>query len=84
MDEQKMVEINLPKSIIDKIETRVNNSNFDSVQDYIIHILNQVLMQIEKNQQNKKDDSQTEFKEEADEEKIKERMRRLESLGYLD
>jgi len=79
-----MVEINLPKSIIDKIETRVNNSNFDSVQDYIIHILNQVLMQIEKNQQNKKDDSQTEFKEEADEEKIKERMRRLESLGYLD
>jgi len=66
-------EIKIPKDLIAKIEERVKETEFESVEEYVTFVLEEVV---------KDDDEEIEevFSEE-DEEKVK---GRLKALGYLD
>ena len=66
-------EIKIPIDLIKKIEERVKETEFESVDEYVTFVLEEVV---------KEDDEKIEevFSEE-DEEKVKER---LKALGYLD
>ena len=66
-------EIKIPIDLIKKIEERVKETEFESVDEYVTFVLEEVV---------KEDDEEIEevFSEE-DEDKVKER---LKALGYLD
>jgi len=66
-------EIKIPKDLIALIEERVKETEFESVEEYVTFVLEEVV---------KDDDEEIEevFSEE-DEEKVKQR---LKALGYLD
>ena len=66
-------EIKIPTDLIKKIEERVKETEFESVDEYVTFVLEEVV---------KEDDEEIEevFSEE-DEDKVKERLR---ALGYLD
>ena len=66
-------EIKIPKDLIAKIEERVKETEFGSVDEYATFVLEEVV----------KDDGEDieEVFSEEDEEKVKERLR---ALGYLD
>lgn len=66
--------ISIPTNIYKKIEERVKTTNFSSVDEYITHVLEQVVAKFEREKGGK-----TYVDEE--EEKIKERLR---GLGYLE
>jgi len=67
-----MNKIKIPKETYNKLEKRIKESEFKSVNEYVTYILDQVLEKLE----NKQDVFSKE-----DEEKVQERLR---SLGYLD
>ena len=69
---EKYVNIPIPKSIVEKIEKRIKQTDFDSVSSYVSYVLEEILS----------DDEEEEpvFSKE-DEERVKERLR---ALGYLD
>ncbi len=66
-------EIKLPKELIRKIEERIKDTEFESVEEYATFVLEEVVKEDE-------EDTEEVFSEE-DEEKVKERLR---ALGYLD
>tara|TARA_Y100000031_G_C8121153_1_gene338286 strand:+ start:366 stop:599 length:234 start_codon:yes stop_codon:yes gene_type:complete len=68
--------LRLPEKSINKIKERMVGTDFNTVADYIGYIIEQVLASVEETQPTQS------F--EDDPEKINERMKRLESLGYLD
>ncbi len=68
-----MPTITIPDSLYKKIEKRVKETDFDSVSDYIVYVLEEVLASLEQEKE------QAFSKKE--EEKVKER---LKALGYLD
>jgi Arc/MetJ-type ribon-helix-helix transcriptional regulator len=70
---EQMVEIKIPKSLYDKIKERIEDTGFDSVDDYVTYVLREVLANIEEEEE--------EVFSEEEEEKVKERLR---ALGYLD
>jgi len=72
-EKEKLTGISIPASLVEKIEKRVKETEFDSVSDYISYVLREVLSEEEG------EEEQTFTKE--DEEKVKERLR---ALGYLD
>lgn len=67
-------EIKIPVTILDKIEQRIKDTEFKSVEEYIIFVLEEVVKDEEEGQE------EYAFSEE-DEEKVKNRLR---ALGYLD
>lgn len=67
MDEDK--EVKIPKRIVEKIEERIKDTDFKSLEEYVTFVLEEVI---------KDEESQDLSKE--DEEKIKEK---LKALGYL-
>jgi len=70
--------IKIPNEIIEKIEKRVEESEFKSVEEYILYVLKEVVNEEEIEEQEK--ENEEEWSEE-DEEKVKSRLR---SLGYLE
>jgi len=70
------IKISIPKKLAEKIERKVKETNFNSVSDYIIYILNQVVSEekIETDEKNKHSYS------EEDEAAIK---KNLKDLGYM-
>lgn len=64
-------DIELPDSLVSQIETRLPESNFDSVDAYVKFVMEEVLESIEYNS-NKTGDEDEEIQE------------RLRSLGYRD
>ncbi len=64
-------EIKIPKEIIRKIEERIQDTEFESVDEYAAFVLEEVI----------KDDEEEVVFSEEDEQKVKERLR---ALGYLD
>jgi len=66
-------EIKIPAELYEKIEKRVKNTEFKSVDEYVTYVLREVLASLEE------EEEQVFTKEE--EEKVKERLR---ALGYLD
>lgn len=64
--------VEIPESLFERVEARIEGTNFQSVSDYVVHVLRETLGGEEK------EGSAHYTKEE--EEKIKER---LKALGYL-
>jgi Arc/MetJ-type ribon-helix-helix transcriptional regulator len=62
----------IPKSIVDKIKKRIEQTDFDSVSSYISYVLEEVLSE---------DDEEEAVFSKEDEERVKER---LKALGYMD
>ena len=65
-------EIKVPKEIIRKIEERIKDTEFKSVEEYVTFVLEEVI---------RDEEEPEEVFSEEDEKKVKERLR---ALGYLD
>lgn len=65
-------EIRIPKQLISKIQERIQDTEFESVDEYATFVLEEVV---------KEDEEVEEVFSEEDEEKVKQRLR---ALGYLD
>ena len=70
----ELVAVKIPLKLFAKMQSRVKSTEFESVDEYVTYILEEVLKQIDSEEQ------VAEYTEE-DEEKVKERLR---ALGYLD
>jgi len=70
----KVNNVAIPLKLYKKIQKRVKSTDFKSVDEYIIYILEEVIKQVEE------EEEVPEYTEE-DEEKVKDRLR---ALGYLD
>jgi len=66
------VTVKIPKEIYEKIEERIKDTEFKSVDEYVTYVLKEVLASLEEDE---------EVFSEEEEEKVKERLR---ALGYLD
>lgn len=69
----EFIEVKIPKDIYEKIEGRIKDTEFKSVDEYVTYVLREVLASLE-------EEEEQVFSEE-EEEKVKERLR---ALGYLD
>jgi len=69
----EMREVKIPAEIYEKIEERIKETEFESVDEYVAYVLREVLASLE-------EEEEQVFSEE-EEEKVKERLR---ALGYLD
>lgn len=69
--------VEIPEDIYKKIEGRIGEAGFDSVEDYIGYVLREVLASLEEDEEQEEEQV---FSEE-EEEKVKERLR---ALGYID
>ena len=65
--------VNLPTELYKRVKDRAKATNFESVDEYVIFVLSEVL----------KEDSESE-KLAVDSEQEKEIKKRLKALGYLD
>ncbi len=65
-------DIKVPKEIIRKIEVRIKDTEFKSVEEYVTFVLEEVI---------RDEEEPEEVFSEEDEKKVKERLR---ALGYLD
>lgn len=74
MTDEPKRSVDLPEHIVERVEARLPRTEWDSPEEYMTYVLEEVLYQVE---QETEDD---EF-EEVDEEEVKDR---LKSLGYLD
>jgi len=68
-------QISLPKEIVQKIQSRIEGTDFTSLTDYVLYVLRNVLANLENSE--KAEDA---F-DEQDEIVVKDRLRKL---GYLD
>ena len=64
--------VSIPKTLYERIEKRIEGTSFQSVSDYVVHVLREFDSEI---------DSMEEKLSRSDEEKVK---RRLMALGYLE
>ncbi len=72
-DDGKFTSVLIPTSLVEKIEKRIQGTEFSSISSYITYVLKEVVSDEET------EDAETLSKE--DDERIKARLR---SLGYLD
>ena len=68
----KFKEINIPNPLFKKIEEKIRNTGFSSVESYIIYVLREILTE---------DEEPEKAFTKKDEEKVKARLR---ELGYMD
>ncbi len=74
VDKKKYTTVSIPKPLYDKIKTRIEDTGFTSVSDYVTYVLREVLASLE-------EEEKEEVFSKEEEEKVKERLR---ALGYLD
>lgn len=72
-DNEQFMSISIPTSLAEKIKKRIHGTEFSSISEYIIYILNEVVSEEEP--------ETAEGLSKEDDERIKARLR---SLGYLD
>ena len=72
-DDEKFTSVLIPTSLVEKIEKRIQGTEFSSISSYITYVLKEVVSDVET------EDAEELSKE--DDERIKARLR---SLGYLD
>ena len=72
MKTEKSRTVEIPESLFDRIEAKLKGTGFQSVSDYVVHILREKL--------GKEGDEQQPSYTKEEEEKVKER---LKALGYL-
>ncbi len=70
----KNITISLPEELEEKLKNKIKETDFDSVSDYLIYILKQVLEK--ETESSRKEQSYSEEEEQA----VK---RRLKELGYI-
>ena len=70
----EMQEIRIPKVLYEDIKARLKDTGFTSVSDYASYILTEVISNMDQDQKG-------ETISDADQEKVKDRLR---ALGYLD
>lgn len=70
----KDMKIKIPGDLVEKINRRMEGSDFDSVEEYVNYVLEEVVSEDE-------EEYEEEEWSEEDEEKVKSRLR---SLGYLE
>jgi len=66
--------ISIPRELAEKLKQRAGSARFDSLSDYVVYILEQVLANIETEEKDKAISKE-------DEEKVKARLR---EMGYLE
>jgi Arc/MetJ-type ribon-helix-helix transcriptional regulator len=74
MKQKETRSIELPKRIVERVENRLQRTDWDESSEYITYVLEEVLYQVE--QETDDDDFEA-----VNEEEIKDQ---LKSLGYLD
>ncbi|HDN74112.1 MAG TPA: CopG family transcriptional regulator [Archaeoglobus sp.] len=70
---EKYVAVEIPQELYERIQKRVQETEFGSVSEYVTYVLREVLASLEEEEE--------EVFTEEEEEKVKERLR---ALGYLD
>lgn len=74
MSEQKFQPVELPERIVDRVEDRLDRTEFDTAAEYVTFVLEEVLYRVE-------EETEDDDYESVDEDEVKDR---LKSLGYLD
>jgi Arc/MetJ-type ribon-helix-helix transcriptional regulator len=74
MTESRSRSIDLPADILERVDRRVQHTEFEDASEYVTHVLEEVLYELEQG-----DDEPA--SEAVDERQVEER---LESLGYLN
>lgn len=74
MDKQEQTRpLALPEDVLDRIDRRLPHTEFDTAEEYVTYVLEELLANVE--------DADGEEFDSADEAEVRDR---LESLGYLD
>lgn len=68
--------VDVPGRVLDRVESRLPRTRFDSTDEYVTYVLEEVLARVEE-----ADDGGADAGERVDEREVEER---LESLGYLE
>ena len=68
----KKITISIPKDIEERLDKKVVESEFDSVQDYLLHLLKQLVSEESVSSEDIFDEEETKIQE-----------KRLKDLGYL-
>jgi Arc/MetJ-type ribon-helix-helix transcriptional regulator len=71
-DEKKFTTVSIPAPLFKKVEERIKGTGFTSVSSYVTYVLREIVSE---------EESETEPFSNADEERVKDRLR---ALGYLD
>ncbi|RXK46922.1 hypothetical protein [Halorientalis pallida] len=74
MSQEQTQQLDLPARIVERVEDRLPRTEFDSPEEYVSFVMEEVLYRVE--QETEDDDF-----EEVDEDEVKDR---LKSLGYLN
>ena len=81
MTESKTTEfVEMPSEVLEQLEKRVSQTEFDDASEYVTHLIEEVLYEIEQSGDRSKIDTDTDT-ESVDEKQVQER---LKSLGYLN
>lgn len=72
------MKMEIPEDLVEDVKERMKGSEFDSVEEYILYVLEEVVK--EENEDYEEEEESEEWDEE-DEEVVKSRLR---SLGYLE
>lgn len=74
MSQQQSKAVDLPTSVVERVESRLDRTEFDDVAEYVTFVMEEVLYRVE-------EETEDDDYEGVDEDEVKDR---LESLGYLD
>lgn len=74
MSHEQAREVELPERIVDRVEDRLPRTEFDTVEEYVTFVMEEVLYRVE-------EETDDEDAPDVDEEEVRDR---LKSLGYLD
>lgn len=74
MSQRQSETVDLPGRIVERVEGRLDRTEFESVDEYVTFVMEEVLYRVE-------EETDDEDYDGVDEDEVKDR---LESLGYLD
>lgn len=74
--EGKSLSIAIPSDLAERIDRRVRRTDFDSVEEYAVYVLDETMFEIEQ----KNPETVNEAYEDRDQQEVEQRLR---SLGYL-
>lgn len=74
MSHEQARTVELPERIVDRVEDRLPRTEFDTVEEYVTFVMEEVLYRVE-------EETDDEDAPDVDEEEVRDR---LKSLGYLD
>jgi Arc/MetJ-type ribon-helix-helix transcriptional regulator len=72
------ISVHLPKSLVDRIETRLLQSDFKSVDEYVAYIVDEVLSEVERSEESQEESQKNVYSKE-DQALVEQR---LKDLGY--